>query len=487
MMLAEQQRPLSGPLTSEASGEGKQLTSYHPSTSNEIMCYSPERVYRSDKKLDSEHITASIQESEDKLTKCLPQQLPTTKEAEAANVLMNLSGKAADRVGHARLEGCTILHQEVISSDAAKPTLYVVPTVTSNSSIKREYPLCDEVPQINEKDLLPLATQVLCQFCSQQCEDLVELHEHVLEMHNMCESESPFMTSYKKLKNQNQDEDVDLRSPGEGRRHKESKTKNYEQESHNLDELLVQVTSSGGLLRQETEKRKFVEDKKAKKKPRSRKGNQSVDGKTANSELSSKITHSEEQETYNKDIWDKGNESRQELIHSVNVTVMDNMHKQYSSLATDQVHLEEKNMQTHHPPEVPASQATGDALAIAIESSKIRVIEAKVTIFVCLKCSSCYTNAQEFRIHACSRIQPVIERCPDGSVVLVKHVNTEENQAQLSEEEVWYFPEFLIRQQRGDKKQTADLEIVDTLSGHRLQLFTAYRPSYLSEQLISFR
>ncbi|XP_037786036.1 zinc finger protein 37-like [Penaeus monodon] len=489
MMLAEQQRPLTSSFTSEVPSESKELTSYHPSPPNEIMCYASERVYRSDKKAESELITASRQEPEDKLTKCLPQQLPTTKEAEAANVLMNLSGKAADRVGHTRLESCTILHQEVISSDATKPTLYMVPSGTSNSNVKREYPVCDEVPQINEKDLLPLATQVLCQFCSQQCEDLVELHEHVLAMHNMCETEPPFMTSYKKLKNQSQDEDVESRPPGEGRRHRENKDKNYEQESHSLDELLIPVTSSGGILRHESEKRKFIEDKKAKKKPRSRKGNQNAECKSASLELCNKTSHSEGQDSYSKNVWDKSNDSRQDIIHDINVSVIDNIPKQYSPLTTDQVHLEEKekSVPIHHPTEVPVSQVTGDALAIAIESSKIRVIEAKVTIFVCLKCSSCYTNAQEFRIHACSRIQPVIERCPDGSVVLVKHVNTEENQAQLSEEEVWYFPEFLIRQQRGDKKQTGDLEIVDTLSGHRLQLYTAYQPSYLSEQLISFR
>lgn len=150
-----------------------------------------------------------------------PPQHPTTKETEAANVLMNLSGKAAagDRLGQAGLDsGVTCIsppaHVLQLSSrdlstskDQNRFVTYTCPesllvsnsiscgTAYSSASLTylasdlptlkpAVYSWADEVPQINEEDLLPLATEVVCNVCEQQCKDVVELHEHLLAAHN---------------------------------------------------------------------------------------------------------------------------------------------------------------------------------------------------------------------------------------------------------------------------------------------------------------
>lgn len=150
-----------------------------------------------------------------------PPQHPTTKETEAANVLMNLSGKAAagDRLGQTGLDsGVTCISPPAhilqlssrdlsTSKDHNRFVAYTCPesllvsnsisSGTAYSSTSLAYltsdlttlkpAVCswaDEVPQINEEDLLPLATEVVCNVCEQQCKDVVELHEHLLAAHN---------------------------------------------------------------------------------------------------------------------------------------------------------------------------------------------------------------------------------------------------------------------------------------------------------------
>ncbi|XP_076046172.1 uncharacterized protein LOC143028242 isoform X2 [Oratosquilla oratoria] len=112
--------------------------------------------------------------------------LPTTKETEAADVLMELSGKAKRKK---TFDPPPDGPNKTLIEDDRRAVIYAAPIETSYLSHERRETVAapGEVSMINEKDLLPLATEVICQYCPQQCEDLVELHEHVLAMHNMSE------------------------------------------------------------------------------------------------------------------------------------------------------------------------------------------------------------------------------------------------------------------------------------------------------------
>ncbi|KAK3860459.1 hypothetical protein Pcinc_033486 [Petrolisthes cinctipes] len=168
-----------------------------------------------------------------------PPQHPTTKEAEAANVLMNLSGKAStsDRLGQAGLDsGVTCLsppahilqlssrdlssskdHNRFVEYSCPESLLVTNNSISSNNVYSSTsltyltsdittlkpavYCWADEVPQINEEDLLPLATEVVCNVCEQQCKDVVELHEHLLAAHNTPDNPHDTLHQSKKFKN----------------------------------------------------------------------------------------------------------------------------------------------------------------------------------------------------------------------------------------------------------------------------------------------
>lgn len=445
-----------------------------------------------------EHLIKNLQGEhlQDQFIKRLPPQQPTTKETEAANVLMNLSGKAADRAGHTRLDPC-LPHQEFTVPDVSKSALYILPSGTSNSkydsSVKREYSVCDEVPQINEKDLLPLATQVLCQFCSRQCEDLVELHEHVLAMHNVPETEPPLMPSYKKLKNHIENEDVDLKYC-DGKRWKQDIGDHVKECAKDLSPLTSISTSS---VSQESDYKQYTEEKKLKRKPKLRKGGKEVSNWNSNREQSSHPHHFKEENIQrNKNFIKEYQNTSQAPKEDAFTSQLDTynppeqLHQENHNTAVKIDSLCDKDedwLKCHNSGSITELTPVGsDALAIAIESSQIKDFEAKVTIFVCLKCSCGYTDSQEFRDHICNSSCPFVQNFADGSVMLSNDTVVYEDHNQLSDSNVWYFPEFYIKRPLEDEKNEG-LQIVHSSSGRKLQLHTSYQPAYLSEQLISFR
>ncbi|CAL4142886.1 unnamed protein product, partial [Meganyctiphanes norvegica] len=183
---------------------------------------------------------------------------PTTKETEAANVLMNLSGKTTERTSqepqclmnsqspvktceHARYNQLTADSFEHLNEDHRtdksicnniedytkcknsnefKNDISAV-TQYSNSLCKSSKEFSNssksiklstlnsaeindnkekgnlqekgisfqqkelDIPVINKNALLPITTQIVCPICNHQCEDLVEVHEHILDQHNL--------------------------------------------------------------------------------------------------------------------------------------------------------------------------------------------------------------------------------------------------------------------------------------------------------------
>ncbi|XP_071547186.1 uncharacterized protein [Panulirus ornatus] len=491
---------------------GKEMKSYTPQlhpTDNTHILHNAQKLQRSEIQDNNhlslvsdqhvnhteEHIIKNVRDEhhQDQFIKRLPPQQPTTKETEAANVLMNLSGKAADRASHARLDPC-LPHQEFTVSDVGKPSLYILPSGTSNSKydspVKREYPVCDEVPQINEKDLLPLATQVLCQFCSRQCEDLVELHEHVLAMHNVPETDPPLMPSYKKLKNHLENED-ELKYC-DGKRWKQDFGDHVRECSK--DSPLTSLSTAS--VSQESNNKQYIEEKRLKRKPKLKRGGKEVSNWNNNKEQSDHHHYKEENINKNKNFIKEYQTVSQEPKENTLRSQLDTYdpHEQFhqenhnTAVKTDGLCDKDEDWLKCHTAEsiTELTPVGSDALAIAIESSQIRVIEAKVTIFVCLKCSSGYTDSQEFRGHICSSSCPFVQNFADGSVMLASDTSMCEDRIQLPDNNVWYFPEFFIRRPLEDEKNDG-LQIIHSSSGRKLQLHTNYQPAYLSEQLISFR
>ncbi|XP_042230779.1 uncharacterized protein LOC121872173 isoform X2 [Homarus americanus] len=494
----------------EINQEGKSYTSQHESSGTDA-CHSAQHLYDSEVQdenhvsLVSDHQHVNLMEEyimkhlpgehhNDQMVKRLPPQQPTTKETEAANVLMNLSGKAADRTSHTRLGSSLPSHQEFIIPDVGKPSLYLLPPGTSyskfDSGIKREYPLCDEVPQINEKDLLPLATQVLCQFCSRQCEDLVELHEHVLAMHNIPEPETPLMPSYKRVKNHSEDED--LKHFVDGKRQKQDIENHAKECAKDSSPLMCTNTLSEA---QESSNKQYMEEKKLKRKPKLKKGDKK-DGSWSSEDQSdpSKVVNSDLNKNCIMEFGNTPPSPKENTLGSELDTYCPQeqiLHKNLTQVKSDSLYDKDETWLKRHTAEsiTELTPVGSDALAIAIESSQIRVIEAKVTIFVCIKCSCGFTDNQEFTDHICHSSQPFVRSYPDGSVALVNDNNLCEDHLQLPDNNVWYFPEFFIRRPGKEEEKTdgSDLHIIHSSSGRRLHLLTTYQPAYLSERLICFR
>ena len=442
--------------------------------------------------------------SHDESRECLSPQHPTTKETEAANVLMNLSGKATDRISHGRVE--TGVHSKELSTFEGKAAVFSLTPANLSStridfSVKREHLLCDEVPQINEKDLLPLATQVLCQFCSKQCEDLVELHEHVLAMHNVPDAELPLMPSVKKQK-----------SSSEENSEQESAVKNHsceiqKEDSSSSAKPVKCVTSSKLHYDMPLSPKKIVSKKLQFEEKitvsHETHPNVSFFGFSEVSQKNDPILYSEE----------KGESSAvsQEICKTTQVLVTPKdsivfqgcenvcfpIEQQNANPVSakreceGKIQRKQRGKMESNGSKVDTSDDTpivSDALAIAVEASQIKISEAKVTIFVCLKCSVCYTHSQEFKNHSCTADRPFISTCTDGSVVLFDSPSMDNDHLQLNNCNIWYFPEFLICQKVDHiKEEIQILEIVHCISGRKLLLSTSYQPSYLGEQFISFR
>lgn len=390
-----------------------------------------------------------------------PPLQPTTKETEAANVLMNLSGKATDRGTQPILESCST--PLLSHHSATKASLYSCPPMASgrkDPGSRREPVPCDEVPQINEKDLLPLATQVLCQFCSRQCEDLVELHEHVLAAHHAAEADSTLSVPQRKAR-------VSLKAEEEGGG--VTPLEEREQKQEPVDSSTAMIV----LFQQPSTSYSSV-GKKTKRKSKLKRGTSELGKGTITTEESSQ---QEEDcvEDWQSAVVSDGPETTQSRPDLPPPTLPTN-----SLCDKDQDWL--KGQAGRSVTEL-TPVASGDALAMAVESSQIRVLETKVTILVCLDCSSGFTDPQEYGGHACTANQPLVYHGSDGSVTLADlPAGTPANHMQASDMRL--FPEFFIQQtvEGGGR----GLQVVH-LSGRTLRLHTSCPLSYLGDQLISFR
>ncbi|MPC66962.1 hypothetical protein E2C01_061121 [Portunus trituberculatus] len=120
---------------------------------------------------------------------------------------------------------------------------------------------------------------------------------------------------------------------------------------------------------------------------------------------------------------------------------------------------------------------------MAVESSQIRVLETKITIQVCLECSSGFTDPQDYTGHVCVANRPLVYRGSDGSVTLAD-VPPGTTAHQLQTSDMRLFPEFFVQQTV--EGGVRGLQVVH-LSGRTLRLHTNCPLSYLGDQLISFR
>lgn len=395
------------------------------------------------------------------LQRLSPPLHPTTKEAEAANVLMNLSGKGAERGGQPRIEPCTSPLQ---SHHPTKAPLYACPVVPGRKDPggRKELAPCDEVPQINEKDLVPLATQVLCQFCSLQCEDLVELTDHVLAAHHTPEADTVLSSPQKKVRVSPKavEKGGVVVTKGEEERQQEAATS-----STAMIVVLQQATGNS-------------QDKKTRRKERLKRGNSDVDKGSNSGEPSSCEENSQQEnctEEWQPPVVGDGPETSQPQPDLPTPALPTN-----NLCDKDQDWL--KGQAGRSVTEL-VPVASGDALAMAMESSQIRILEAKVTILMCLECSSGFTDPQEYGGHACDASQPLILRGPDGSVTLTD-LPPGTVTPHLQASDMRLFPDFFIQ-------QTAEgggrgLQMVH-LSGRMMRLHTNCPLAYLGEQLISFR
>lgn len=389
-----------------------------------------------------------------------PPLQPTTKETEAANVLMNLSGKATDRGTQPILESCTTPHHSHHSG--SRPQLYSCPPLSPGRKDlggRREPVPCDEVPQINEKDLLPLATQVLCQFCSRQCEDLVELHEHVLAVHHAAEADASLTVPQRKAHTSFRVEDDDGIPPVE--------EEEQRQEPADSDTTMIV------LFPQPSTSHELVE-KKSKRTSKS---------KRETSELSNEGINTEE-------ISQQEEDCVKDWQSSVVVDSSETSHSQPDlpppTLPTNNLCDKDQDWlkgQACRSVTELTPVASGDALAMAVESSQIRVLETKITIQVCLECSSGFTDPQDYTGHACLNNRPLVYRGSDGSVTLAD-VPAGTTAHQLQTSDMRLFPEFFVQQTV--EGGVRGLQVVH-LSGRTLRLHTSCPLSYLGDQLISFR
>ena len=388
-----------------------------------------------------------------------PPLQPTTKETEAANVLMNLSGKATDRGTQPILESCPASVQSHHST--TKVPLYSSPPMdpgTKDFANKREPAPGDEVPQINEKDLLPLATQVLCQFCSRQCEDLVELHEHVLATHHASEADATLSVPQRKAHVSLRTEDgVEVAS-----------VKEWDQKQDATDSGTAMIV----LFPQPSTSHSSVE-KKTKRKGKLKRDTSELGKESITTE------ESLQQEDYVEDwhstvMGDDPETPQSRPDHPPPPLSTNNLCDRDQDWLEGQAGRSVTEL-------TPVS--SGDALAMAVESSQIRVLETKVTILVCLDCSCGFTDPQEYGGHICVADRPLVCRGSDGSVTLVDvSAGTPAHHMQASD--MRHFPEFFIQQtvENGGR----DLQLVH-LSGRTLRLHTSCPLSYLGDQLISFR
>lgn len=392
-----------------------------------------------------------------------PPLQPTTKETEAANVLMNLSGKAAERGSQSRLESCSTSLQSQHSASKAPVYCPSLGLGRKKLSGKKELATCDEVPQINEKDLLPLATQVLCQFCSRQCEDLVELHEHVLAAHHAGEVDAGPSIPQRKVQVSPKDVERGVASVA-------IEERDRRQEQGTPDAAMIVVV-------QQTSNSHNIVEKKSKKKGKLKRGNSEL-GKGSISDSPS-CEDSSQQENCSEDLQSsiEGNdpETSQPQRDLPAQTLSTNM---LCDKDQDWLRGQAGRSVTELTP-----VASGDALAMAVESSQIRLLEAKITVFVCLECSSGFTDPQEYGSHVCDAKQPLAYRGPDGSVTLADLPPGAQTH-HLQASDMRLFPEFFIQQTL--EGEGRGLQVVH-LSGHTLRLHTSCPQAYLDKQLISFR
>ncbi|KAK4295837.1 hypothetical protein Pmani_031623 [Petrolisthes manimaculis] len=517
-----------------------------------------------------------------------PPQHPTTKEAEAANVLMNLSGKAStsDRLGQAGLDsGVTCLsppahilqlssrdlssskdHNRFVEYSCPETLMVTNNSISSNNvysstsltyltsditTLKPPAVYCwaDEVPQINEEDLLPLATEVVCNVCEQQCKDVVELHEHLLAVHNTPDT----LHQSKKLKN-NPDEYVDTsrlilqESGGSKVLTKERKCKRKSRSKRNDDMNCnvsdkVSVSSSENCVRSSevldrnenhtlTTSLQTVDDPSIKEPStyilssstpstclvttKSGLDNGYVLSTPQRGTTNTGQTHicmSPYSSQNNTSLIESSVEGHQQAFSPAARVIpsTENLHTfilPHSSsgnptvvVKSDSFGVKNEDLlryNSHHIatevvtpannllPTTGETLAAGtDALAIAIEKSQIETKEVKVMIFVCVDCSCGFTENEEASKHTCLPGQSLIKRHPDCSVTL----SDNHPMSQIPQERIvqeLYFPEFVIRQ---IKCQTGvkDQFIVHTETNCTLQLYTPYQPDYMRHQLVSFR
>lgn len=393
-----------------------------------------------------------------------PPLQPTTKETEAANVLMNLSGKAADRGTQPRLEPCSTTLQSHHS--VSKVSIYSCPSLAPGRKKlggKRELATCDEVPQINEKDLLPLATQVLCQFCSRQCEDLVELHEHVLAAHHAAEADAGLSLPQRKVQ-------VSPKDMERGCAAVAMEERDRRQEHGTPGAAMI-------VLFQQANTSHSIIEKKTKRKGKLKRGNSELSKESITPGLSCEDNSQHEKSSKDWQSTVEGNdpETSQPQLDLPAPTLSTNT---LCDKDQDWLRGQAGRSVTELTP-----VTSGDALAMAVESSQIRLLEAKITILVCLECSSGFTDPQEYGSHVCDADQPLVCRGPDGSVTLTDlPPGTPAHHLQASDMRL--FPEFFIQQTLEDGGR--GLQVVH-LSGRTLRLHTSCPQAYLDKQLISFR
>ncbi|XP_045137590.1 histone-lysine N-methyltransferase PRDM9-like isoform X2 [Portunus trituberculatus] len=404
---------------------------------------------------------------------CLsPPLQPTTKETEAANVLMNLSGKATDRGTQPILESCSTPHHSHHSG--SRPQLYSCPPMApgrKDLSSRREPVPCDEVPQINEKDLLPLATQVLCQFCSRQCEDLVELHEHVLAAHHTAEADASLTVPQRKAQTSFRVEEDDGIAP-------------VDEQEQRL-EPADSDTSMIVLFPQPSTSHNFLE-KKSKRSSKFKKEAFEL----SNEGITTEECSQQEEDCVNdwqSSVVVDSSETQPDWQSSV---VVDSSETQPElpppTLSTNNLCDKDQDWlkgQACRSVTELTPVASGDALAMAVESSQIRVLETKITIQVCLECSSGFTDPQDYTGHVCVANRPLVYRGSDGSVTLAD-VPPGTTAHQLQTSDMRLFPEFFVQQTV--EGGVRGLQVVH-LSGRTLRLHTNCPLSYLGDQLISFR
>lgn len=133
---------------------------------------------------------------------------------------------------------------------------------------------------------------------------------------------------------------------------------------------------------------------------------------------------------------------------------------------------------------------TRDALAQAVESTSIRVLDHRITISICLGCTTGFVGPSLGLTHNCPGDRPLTATQDNGSVSITESQYTfNGDPAHLNQDNVWHFPDFVIQRMESliNGRESVSLEMIHSSSGRIFGLDSDKDAGKLCQNMFVFK